>query len=881
MDDRYDFREIERKWQARWAEEKTFKAREDTGRPKYYTLEMFPYPSGAGLSVGHIKNYGPTDAFCRYKSMKGFNVLHPMGWDAFGQPAENEAIKRGRNPREMVPEYAANYRRTLQRAGCSYDWDREINSSDPSYYKWTQWIFLLLYKRGLAYRAMGLINWCPKCQTGLANEEVKEGRCWRCDTPVEKRPLPQWYFRITAYADRLLSDLDTIQWSEGVKQMQREWIGRSEGAEVDFPVAPEYQHSTLNTQHSIRVFTPRPDTLWGATFMVLAPEHPLVAELTTPDRRAEVDAYVRRAQNTTEIDRMNAERTKTGVFIGAYAVNPVNDERIPIWIADYVLTGYGTGAIMAVPAHDQRDFEFARKFDLPIRLVYGGDGGPETVDEMVEALPHGGVMVDAGPFTGSPNSKETVSRVIRWLEETGKGEGKVNYKLRDWLISRQRYWGAPIPIVHCEQCGEVPVPEDQLPVVLPDVDNYQPSGTGESPLATIPEFVNTTCPSCGGPARRETDTMGGFACSSWYFLRFADPHNPDAFAARDKVDYWLPVDMYTGGVEHAVMHLLYARFWTKVLYDAGLVGFTEPFKVLRNQGSMLAWTPGRRPRSGETHGDGGDEDGESVIDWIVLKPEERAEYPDDQIVWRWARMSKSKGNVVTPDEICERYGADSLRVYEMFVAPFEDNVQWSEDGINGAFRFVNRVWRWMMAAEKDYDQAWWDRLTTVGDNSRTIRRKLHQTIRKVGEDIDAFRFNTAIAALMELVNDLYTYRPVGGSANADPIVTSEALESLVLLIAPFAPHLADEVWSRLGRQGSTYHATWPSFNTSVAAEDEIQVPVQVNGKLRDVLNVPAATTDQELERIALANEKVIAALDGKQVRKVIVVPRKLVNIVIG
>jgi leucyl-tRNA synthetase len=870
MDDRYDFRNIERKWQALWEAEKTFKARDDGERPKYYTLEMFPYPSGAGLSVGHIKNYSPTDAFCRYKSMNGFNVLHPMGWDAFGQPAENEAIKRNRNPREMVPEYAANYRRTLQRVGCSYDWDREINSSDPTYYKWTQWIFLLLYKRGLAFRATAPINWCPTCQTGLANEEVKEGRCWRCDTPVEKRPLPQWYFRITAYADHLLNDLDTIHWSEGVKQMQREWIGRSEGAEVDFPVD--------GSDASIRVFTTRPDTLWGATFMVLAPEHPLVAELTAPERRAEVDAYVRRAQNTTDMDRMNAERTKTGVFIGAYAVNPVNDERIPIWIADYVLTGYGTGAIMAVPAHDQRDFEFAKKFDLPIRLVYAGEGGIETVEQMVEALPHGGQMVDAGQFTGSPNSKDTVSHVIRWLEETGKGEGKVNFKLRDWLISRQRYWGAPIPIVHCAKCGEVPVPEDQLPVVLPDVDNYQPSGTGESPLATIPEFVNTTCPTCGGPARRETDTMGGFACSSWYFLRYADPHNPDAFAAPDRVDYWLPVDMYTGGVEHAVMHLLYARFWTKVLYDAGLVGFAEPFKVLRNQGSMLAWTPGRKPRSGES---AGDEDGESVIDWIVLKPEERADYPEDQIVWRWARMSKSKGNVVTPDDVCERYGADSLRVYEMFVAPFEDNVQWSEDGINGSFRFVNRVWRWMMSALKDYQPDWRAQINESGDEAKKVRRKLHQTIRKVSEDIDGFRFNTAIAALMELVNELYAFRPVEAASSANPAATSEALESLVLLIAPFAPHLADEVWSRMGKQGSTYHAAWPTFDAAVAAEDEITIPVQVNGKLRDKLTVPSTTTDAELKQLALASEKVQEALDGKQVRNVIVVPRKLVNFVLG
>jgi len=619
--------------------------------------------------------------------------------------------------------------------------------------------------------------------------------------------------------------------------------------------------------------------------MVIAPEHPLVDTLTTPEQRSAVDAYVRKAKATTDIDRMNAERTKTGVFTGAYAENPVNGERIPIWVADYVLMGYGTGAIMAVPAHDQRDFEFARKFGIPVRMVYQMDGGPQSPDEMTESLPHGGVMVNSGQFDGSPNSKETVSKVIKWLEETGKGEGKVNYKLRDWLISRQRYWGAPIPIIHCEKCGEVAVPDDQLPVTLPDVENYQPSGTGESPLATIPQFVNVTCPACGGPGRRETDTMGGFACSSWYFLRFADPHNGNEFASRDKLDYWLPVDMYTGGVEHAVMHLLYARFWTKVLYDAGLIGFTEPFKVLRNQGSMLAWTPGRKPRAGEPTGDEDGGETESVVDWIVLKPEERANYPEDQIVWRWARMSKSKGNVVTPDDICEQFGADSLRVYEMFVAPFEDNVQWSEDGINGAFRFVSRVWRWMIDVLPDYQPDWKSRIAGVSAESRKIRRKLHQSIQKVGEDIDSFRFNTAIAALMELVNELYAYRPIerasGGKSSAEPVVTSEALEAVVLMMAPFAPHLADEVWSRMGKQSSTYHATWPEVDSAAAVDDEITLIVQVNGKVRDKLVVPADTTDEALKQMALASDKVVEMLAGKQIRNIVVVPRKLINIVIG
>ncbi len=793
MDERYDFRAIEKKWQARWEREGTFRTPDRSDRPKFYGLEFFPYPSGAGLSVGHLKNYVPVDAFCRYKRMKGFNVLHPMGWDAFGQPAENEAIKRGRNPREMVPEYAANYRRTLKRIGASYDWRREINSSLPDYYRWTQWFFLLLHRRGLAYRAHTPINWCPSCKTGLANEEVKEGRCWRCDSPVEKRPMPQWYFRITDYADRLLADLDTIEWPEGIKQMQREWIGRSEGAEVDFPAQ--------GTDDVIRVFTTRPDTLFGATFMVLAPEHPLVAKLTARDRRAEVDAYVRKAQAETEIERMSADRTKTGVFIGAHAVNPVNGEAIPIWIADYVLMGYGTGAIMAVPAQDQRDFAFARKFGIPIRMVYQTPGGPTTPEEMSEALPEGGSVINSAQFNGLPNAKETIRKFTAWVEQTGKGKGTVNYRLRDWLNSRRRYWGAPIPIVHCARCGEVPVPEDQLPVTLPEVEHYEPSGTGESPLATIPAFVHTTCPKCSGPARRETDTMGGFACSSWYFLRFADPHNGESFAARERIDTWLPVDLYVGGTEHAVMHLLYARFWTKVMHDAGLVGFTEPFAQLRNQGTVLALTPGRRPRAGEDAQ--GEEDDERIVDWIVLKPEERAAFPEDQVVHRWVKMSKSKGNVVTPDEIAEKYGADSLRVYEMFVAPFEDDVQWSEEGINGAFRFVNRAWRWATAALPMYGVGWRKKVggRSFGPEAQRVRRKLHQTIRKVGEDLEGFKFNTAVAALMELVNELYIYRPVEGG-EVDPIVLSEALEHLVLMMAPFAPHVADELGGRMGRAGT-------------------------------------------------------------------------------
>ncbi|MCL5283337.1 MAG: leucine--tRNA ligase, partial [Armatimonadetes bacterium] len=621
-DNTYDFNQIEAKWQRRWEEDRVCDVSSDAERPKFYGLDFFPYPSGAGISVGHCKNYVPVDAYCRYKSMRGYNVLHPMGWDAFGQPAENEAIKKQRHPKPMVAEYAANYRRQMKLIGLGYDWSREINSSDPEYYRWTQWFFLLLYHRGLAYRANAAINWCPSCATGLANEEVKEGKCWRCGTPVTRKPMPQWFFRITAYAERLLEGLDRINWSEGIKQMQREWIGRSEGAEVDFPLAD-------NDDDPIRVYTTRPDTLYGATFMVLAPEHPRVSELTTPGQQSAVETYLEATQRETEIERMSAERVKTGVFTGSYAINPMNSARIPIWIADYVLMGYGTGAIMAVPAHDQRDFEFARKYEIPVVMVYQIPGGPQSAEEMTCALPEGGVMINSGPFNGCDNSKVTIQKFIHYLEEKNIGAGKVQYRLRDWLISRQRYWGAPIPIIHCPVCGEVAVPEKDLPVLLPEVESYESTGTGESPLAGIPDFVQTRCPKCGGPAHRETDTMGGFACSSWYFLRFADPHNSEQAFSKQMVRKWLPVDLYVGGAEHAVMHLLYARMWAKVMYDAGLIEFDEPFLTLKNQGMLLAYTPGRRPQADEVmEGDGE----EAIIDWIVLRPEEVATFLKEQIV---------------------------------------------------------------------------------------------------------------------------------------------------------------------------------------------------------------------------------------------------------
>ena len=598
-DRKYDFAEIERKWQAKWKQADLFRTEDSTDKPKFYGLDFFPYPSGAGLSVGHCRNYIHTDVACRYRRMKGYNVLHPMGWDAFGLPAENEAIKLKSHPKKTVPEYVATYKRQMDLVGIGCDWSREINSSHPDYYKWTQWIFLLLHKRGLAYLSLAPANWCPKCATVLANEEVKDGRCWRCDSYIEKKDLPQWFFKITAYADRLIDDLDTIDWPESIKSMQRNWIGRSEGAEVTFK---------SEAGDDIVVYTTRPDTLWGATFMVLAPEHALVEKLAGTDKKAEVEAYRNLAQRESAIERQSTDKEKTGVFTGAYAINPVNNERVPIWIADYVMMGYGTGAIMAVPAHDERDFEFACKFGIKVTPVIRHPEAPAdyVIDETEDFggytfHPEYGDMFNSGEFTGTIGGNGCAKKkVTGWLAETGKGKGAVNYKLRDLLISRQRYWGAPIPIVHCENCGEVPVPDEDLPVVLPDVENYEPSGSGESPLANIAQFVNTTCPICGGPAKRETDTMGGFACSSWYFLRYVSPHLDSAPFDKDLSAYWLPVDLYVGGAEHAVMHLLYARFWTKVLHDAGWVPFVEPFAKLMNKGMVLVHTPHRTMETNES-----------------------------------------------------------------------------------------------------------------------------------------------------------------------------------------------------------------------------------------------------------------------------------------
>ncbi len=812
MDERYEPGKLEPIWQQKWDREGLYLTPEDRSRPKYYLLEMFPYPSGEGLSVGHLRNYVPCDVIGRFKRMTGYNVLHAMGWDAFGLPAENDALLKGLYPKETVPRYAANYKRQLKLVGCAYDWTREINSSSPDYYKWTQWFFLLLFKRGLAYRAMGSQWWCEKCRTILANEQVVDGCCWRhTDTPVGKKDLEQWYFKITAYADRLLDDLDIIDWPEPIKLMQRNWIGRSEGAELPFPV-------TGHPGREVRFFTTRPDTVFGVPFMVLAPEHPLVAEITTPERRAAVDEYVAQARRQSEIERLSTVKEKSGVFTGAYAHNVFTNRDIPIWIADYVLMGYGTGAIMAAPGQDQRDFEFAKRYGLEIpRVTAPADGSPPPADR---AFTDHGIAVNSG-FLNGMKTVDAIAAVCRYAVEHKVGRAAVSYRMHDWGISRQRYWGCPIPIIYCKGShGIVAVPEEQLPVLLPDLKDYQPSGTGRSPLANVPEFVNTTCPKCGGPAERETDTLDGFACSSWYFLRFASPHYNQRAFDRAAVDYWLPVDLYVGGMEHAVMHLLYARMWTKVMFDAELISFQEPFPQLRNQGVIWA--------------------------------------ADGQ------RMSKSKGNVVPPDAMVEKYGADALRLWELFMGPFEDATAWNENGIVGTARYLSRVWamvRGFVAAG-----------APDGGPSDETRRKVHQAIRTVTDHVERIRFNTALAALMEELNYLARLKPHG--------IGRFAIESYVLMLAPMAPHIAEELWLALGHTTSVHRESWPKFDPALARDEVVTVVVQINGKVRDRLEVPVGTSEEEVRRLALASDAVARHLDGKSPKKVIYVPQKLLNIVV-
>lgn len=805
---RYNPKEIEPRWQAKWAEDKIYEASEDPAKPKRYILEYFPYPSGAAMHVGHVRNYTIGDVVARHARMAGMNVLHPMGWDAFGLPAENYALKTGISPQQAIKDNTGKFKQQLMTMGFSYDWSREFASSDPEYYRWTQWFFLLLYKRGLAYRQESLQWWCPNDKTVLANEQVENGRCWRCGFEVEKKALKQWFFRITDYADRLAKDLDDVDWSESIKSMQRNWIGRSTGAEIDFAVD--------GSEEKIKVFTTRADTLYGATFMVLAPEHPLLDIIVPDAHKQQVENYREKVRNKSDIERQETDREKTGVFTGAYAVNPINGRKLPIWTADYVLAGYGTGAIMAVPAHDERDSEFAKKFELPIVPVIEG----ETSDGMILE----GRLVNSGEFDGMPTT-EARQKVTAWLAEHKAGQEKVNYRMRDWLISRQRYWGAPIPMIHCPKDGIVPVPEDQLPVVLPELTKFEPSGDGRSPLANVSEFVHTTCPKCGGKAERETDTMDGFACSSWYFLRFADPHNNTVPFDTDKVKFWLPVDDYIGGAEHAVMHLLYARMWTKVMQDEGLIDFGEPFKALRNQGMILA--------------------------------------PDGQ------KMSKSKGNTIQPDELIDQgYGADAIRIMELFIGPWNQSANWSVEGMGGSYRFLQRIWNLV----QEYD-------ATDGGTAESpeLVRLMHKTIKRVSADLGNMSFNTAIAALMECVNELYRLK------TADNYAATEwqwALESLVQLLAPFAPHISEELWEQLGEEGSVHLSDWPTYDEKYLVEDTVTIAVQVNGKLRGTVQAPAGSDEAVVTGLAKADAKIAANLEGKHVVKTIYIPGKLVSFVV-
>jgi len=824
MEDRYDFRRLENKWQKAWEEQDLYRVEEGGERPKYYLLEMFPYPSG-NLHMGHVRNYSIGDVVARYKVMRGYNVLHPMGWDAFGLPAENAAIQHGIHPAVWTQNNIENMRRQLKALGFSYDWEREITTCLPEYYRWTQWLFLQLYKHGLAYRRKAAVNWCPSCQTVLANEQVVGGRCERCETPVEKRDLEQWFFRITAYAERLLEGLGRLPgWPEKVKVMQENWIGKSYGVEVKF-TGPEGEDLT--------VFTTRPDTLYGVTYLVLAPEHPLVEKLVAgrPEEQAVRD-FAWRVRQMSTVDRTAADLVKEGLFTGACARHPLTGEAVPIWVANYVLPEYGTGAVMGVPAHDQRDFEFARAYGLPVKpVIRPAEGGLEE-GELTQAYEGDGVMVNSGPFSGLPN-REGIERLADYLEQSGLGCRTVNYRLRDWLISRQRYWGAPIPIIYCDRCGIVPVPEEDLPVLLPHEVQFKP--TGESPLTTCREFLDTTCPQCGGRARRESDTMDTFVCSSWYFLRYASPNSRTRAFLPDKVNYWMPVDQYIGGVEHAILHLMYARFFTKVLYDLGLVGVDEPFTNLLTQGMVL-------------------KDG--------------------------SKMSKSKGNVVSPEDIIARYGADTARLFILFAAPPERDLEWSDAGVEGCHRFLNRVWRLVNSLLPALGPAG---RAAAPENpaDRELWRLVHGTVKRVTEDIEErFNFNTAISAVMELVNGLYRYRDDVAPAEQDPALLRVAAETLVLLLAPFAPHLAEELWHRLGHGQSVHRQPWPEYDPRALVAEEVEVVVQINGKVRDRLRLPAGLDGEKAREFALAQGKVQQWLAGKQVLKVVWVPDKLINLVV-
>ena len=805
----YNHRVIEKKWQKYWDENKTFKTLDDHSKEKFYALDMFPYPSGAGLHVGHPEGYTATDILSRYKRANGYNVLHPMGWDAFGLPAEQYALDTGHDPRDFTKTNIDTFRRQIKELGFSYDWDREVNTTDPKYYKWTQWIFKKLYEKGLAYVDEVPVNWCPALGTVLSNEEVIDGKSERGGHPVERRPMRQWVLKITDYAEKLLADLDILDWPESLKAMQRNWIGKSVGAEIDFKIE--------GTDKAFTVFTTRADTVFGVSYCVLAPEHKLVEEIVTEGQRAAVEEYLDIVKRKSDLERTDLNKDKTGVFTGAYAINPVNGEKVELWIADYVLASYGTGAVMAVPAHDERDYEFATKFNLPITAVIEDNG------EVVVPFFGDGKHINSD-FINGLNNEEAIAKVIEFLEENKVGRSKVTYKLRDWLFSRQRYWGEPIPIIHWEDGTMTTVPDSELPLLLPETDNIKPSGTGESPLANIEEWLNVVDPETGKKGKRETNTMPQWAGSCWYYLRYIDPHNDEMFADPEKLKYWLPVDVYIGGAEHAVLHLLYARFWHKVLYDLGLVPSREPFQKLFNQGMILAEGKDGRPE----------------------------------------KMSKSKGNVVNPDDIIVSHGADTLRVYEMFMGPLDASIAWSENGLDGSRRFLDRVYRLFVDEETGKVN---DKVQDK-DNAE-LEVSYNYTVKKVSEDIEILGFNTAISQLMVFVNDCY---------KAEYIPRKYAL-GFIQLLAPFAPHLAEEMWEIYGNTESISYVPWPTFDESKLVSDTVEIVVQLMGKVKAKLDVKKDLTPAELEQIVLANEEVKELIEGKQVMKVIVVPGRLVNIV--
>ena len=825
MNEKYTPNEIETKWQKLWGENSAFSTTINRQRPEYYVLEMFPYPSG-NLHMGHVRNYSIGDVIARFKVMQGYNVLHPMGWDAFGMPAENAAIKNGIHPSSWTWDNIANMRRQQQELGLSYEWDREVATCHPNYYHWTQWLFLLFFERGLAYKKKAAVNWCNDCNTVLANEQVVDGRCWRCDSVVVKKDLEQWFLKITDYADRLLADLKELKgWPDRVKTMQENWIGRSEGAQFSFAV-PEIDDN-------ISVYTTRHDTVFGVSYIVLAPEHSLVDKLIAgKPEEAAVREFVARVRNQSDIARTSNETEKEGIFTGAYAIHPFTGEQVPIWIANYVLVEYGTGAVMGVPAHDQRDWEFAGKYGLPKKVVVRPIDKELMIDDMTGAYDGQGTMVNSGEFSGLDNETGKV-KIAQWFENQGIGKRRINYRLRDWLISRQRYWGAPIPIIYCPDCGTVPVPKEQLPVLLPE--NIDFASGSVSPLAKAEEFINCTCPKCGGKARRETDTMDTFICSSWYYFRYTSPHSADEPFDPDKANYWMPVDQYIGGIEHAILHLLYSRFFTKVLKDAGLVNVNEPFKNLLTQGMVI-------------------KDG--------------------------SKMSKSKGNVVSPEEIIGKYGADTARLFILFAAPPERDLEWSDQGVEGAYRFLGRLWRIvdqyvpLIKTETASDDT--NELTKP---EKELRRILHITIKRVTEDIgQRFNFNTAISAIMELVNAMYALK----EQNVTPSVAlaREVVAGLLKMLAPFAPHITEELWQETIAEGSVHKQSWPVFDASALEVEEVEIVLQINGKVRDKVIVPVGRTSHELEKIALKQQKVQELIAGKTIIKVVAVPQKLVNIVV-